>query len=220
MGQTHPDSERLCGSVNGHQTHPRPRGISEDQVPSRVGGHRPPVDTSPTAWHIVDRPREEANRRHSRIAVAFGSRHHQARFEVRTPRRRDHLGRKSHSIAVAIEQHAFPLAVRIGVRLDPLTDPGVVPEAPQKAQRTFRVRTVMLSHDRLDGLGRFIGVVEGNGGDVVVEDVSLNDAVEEMTANESKLAIDGGGRTPSEIPAVGLVVRQARIRVLQVRDGH
>jgi hypothetical protein len=34
------------------------------------------------------------------------------------------------------------------------------------------------AHDGLDGLGGFVGVVEGDGADVVVEDVGFDDTVE------------------------------------------
>jgi hypothetical protein len=45
----------------------------------------------------------------------------------------------------------------------------------------------VLAHDALDGLGGFVGVVEGNRGDVVVEDVGLDDAVEQSAADEAEL---------------------------------
>jgi len=38
------------------------------------------------------------------------------------------------------------------------------------------------SYDRLDGLGGLVSVVEWDGRDVVVKDVDLDNAVEQMTA--------------------------------------
>lgn len=52
----------------------------------------------------------------------------------------------------------------------------------------------MLPHHGFDRLGGLVRVVEGDGADVVVEDVRLDDAVEELAADETELAIDGGGR--------------------------
>lgn len=36
----------------------------------------------------------------------------------------------------------------------------------------------MAAHDRLDGLGGFVGVVERNGRNIVMQDVGFDDAVE------------------------------------------
>ena len=64
----------------------------------------------------------------------------------------------------------------------------------------------MAAHDRLDGFGGFIGVVKGNGGDIMVKDVGFDNAVEELAANETEFAIDGCGGATSVSPGVGLVV--------------
>jgi hypothetical protein len=58
----------------------------------------------------------------------------------------------------------------------------------------------VLAHDGLDGLGGLVGVVEGDGGDVVVEDVGLDDAVEDLAADETELAVNGGGGTTGKVP--------------------
>jgi hypothetical protein len=52
----------------------------------------------------------------------------------------------------------------------------------------------------------------------VVQHVRLDDAVEELPADEAELAVDGGGRAARVRPGLGLVVRQGRVRVLQERD--
>ena len=76
----------------------------------------------------------------------------------------------------------------------------------------------MLAHDRLDGFGRLVGVIEWNRGDVVMEDVSFDDAVEQLSADESKFAIDCRCCTAREVPGLGVVMRQRRIGVLEVGD--
>lgn len=72
----------------------------------------------------------------------------------------------------------------------------------------------MAAHDGLDGLGGFVGVVEGDGGDVVVQDVGLNDAVEDLAADEAELAVDGCCRSSGVGPSLRSVMGQRRIGVL------
>lgn len=64
----------------------------------------------------------------------------------------------------------------------------------------------MLSHDGLDTLGGLVRVVEWNGADVVVKDMSLDDAMEKLSANEAELAIDGGGSASGICPRGGCVM--------------
>ena len=78
----------------------------------------------------------------------------------------------------------------------------------------------MLAHDGLDGLGGLVGVVEGDGGDVVVENVGLDDAVEEVAADETEFTVDGGGGAADVVPGRGLVVGERRVGVLEVGDGN
>lgn len=78
----------------------------------------------------------------------------------------------------------------------------------------------MLAHDWLDSLGGFVGVVEGDGADVVVEDVGLNDAVEESAANETEFAVNGCGRTTNVVPRSSRVVGKSWVGVLEVGDGN
>lgn len=77
----------------------------------------------------------------------------------------------------------------------------------------------MLAHDRLDGLGGFVGVVEGNSADVVVEDVGLNDAVEELAADETEFAVNGCGGAAGEVPGLASIVGEGRVGVLEEGDG-
>lgn len=77
----------------------------------------------------------------------------------------------------------------------------------------------MAAHDGLDGLGCFVGVVEGDGGDVVVEDVGLDDAVEDVAADEAEFAVDGGGGAAGEVPGFTGVVGEGGVGVLEVGNG-
>lgn len=78
----------------------------------------------------------------------------------------------------------------------------------------------MLAHNGTDGVGGLVGVVEGNGADVVVQDVGLDDAVEKVSADETHLAVDGGSGATDEVPLVTGIVRQGRIGVLKEGDGN
>jgi len=78
----------------------------------------------------------------------------------------------------------------------------------------------MLAHDWLDGLGCFVGVVEGDGADVVVEDVGLDDTVEESAADETEFTIDGCGGSTYVVPALTGVVGKSWVSVLEESDGN
>lgn len=77
----------------------------------------------------------------------------------------------------------------------------------------------MFAHDGLDGLAGLIGVVEGDGADVVVQDVGFDDAMEDVAADEAKFAVDGGGGAAGESPGLGGVVWEGGVGVLEVGDG-
>lgn len=53
----------------------------------------------------------------------------------------------------------------------------------------------MAAHNLLNGLGGLIGLVEGNRGDEVVCNVGFDNAVEEMTSNETEFTVDGSSGT-------------------------
>jgi hypothetical protein len=78
----------------------------------------------------------------------------------------------------------------------------------------------VLAHDRLDGLGGLIGMVEGDGTDVVVQNVRLDDTVKQMATDEAKLAIDGSSSATDKVPLLWGVMRQRGIGMLQVGDGN
>jgi hypothetical protein len=78
----------------------------------------------------------------------------------------------------------------------------------------------VLAHDGTDGIGGLVGVVEGDGANVVVEDVGLDDAVEEVAADEASLAVDGSSGATDEVPLLGVVVRKRGVSVLEEGDGN
>ena len=54
----------------------------------------------------------------------------------------------------------------------------------------------------------------------MVDHMSLDDAVHEVAANETKVAIDSGGSTASESPRIGIVMGKGGIGVLKVCYPH
>jgi hypothetical protein len=135
--------------------------------------------------------------------------------------RRRHLGRLlSKTVPVPEEQHILVLALSTLVRLNPLTPPCALVHSRDEANAaTLNVTAVVAAHDWLDSLGGLVGMVEGDLGDVVVQDVCLDDAVEERAADEAEFAIDGCGGTTSEVPGLAGVMGKGRIGVLEVGDG-
>ena len=59
---------------------------------------------------------------------------------------------------------------------------------------------IVTSHDWLDSLSGLIGVVERNRADVVVEHVSLNNAMEKVTANKPEFAINSRSSATNVVP--------------------
>jgi hypothetical protein len=124
------------------------------------------------------------------------------------------------AVAVSEEENTLALTLSTLRRLNPLAPSGAVVHGLEESDGTvLDVAAIVLAHDRLNSLGGLIGVVEGDGRDVVVEDVGLDDAVEKVTADEAKLAVDGGSGSTSESPGVGIVVRKRGIGVLEEGDG-
>jgi hypothetical protein len=52
-----------------------------------------------------------------------------------------------------------------------------------------------------------------------VQDVGLDDSVEKLSADEPKLAINGGSSATDEVPLLGVVVRKGRVGVLEKGNG-
>lgn len=50
--------------------------------------------------------------------------------------------------------------------------------------------------------------------------MGLDDAVEEVAADETKVAVDGREGALDEGPVVGVEVGEVGVRVVEVRDGH
>jgi len=131
------------------------------------------------------------------------------------------LGRgNTETVAVSEEKNTLALTLSTLRGLDPLAPSGAVVHGLEESNgAVLDVAAVVLAHDGLDSLSGLVGMVEGDGRDVVVKDVGLDDTVEKVTANEAKLAVDGGSGSASEGPGVGVVVRERGVGVLEEGDG-
>lgn len=132
-----------------------------------------------------------------------------------------HLGRRNaDAVGVAVEQDVRVLASGTFGGLDPVADTGGGPHSLEETSPAgVSFSAVVVTHDALDGVGGLVGVVEGDVADVVVQDVSLDDAVEDVTADKAEVTIDSGGSTTGEGPHLRLVVGESGISVLEEGDG-
>lgn len=92
-------------------------------------------------------------------------------------------------------------------------------DRPQLTQKAAVVAVVEVTEKRLDRLSSLIGLVKGNTREQVVNDVLLNDAVEQVLANETELAVNRGKGTLDEGPSLLGVVRDLGMVVMEVGDG-
>jgi len=54
----------------------------------------------------------------------------------------------------------------------------------------------------------------------MVDNVCLNDAVEQVSANEAEVPIDGRESTLDKGPVLGIKMREIGMRVMKVGNGH
>jgi hypothetical protein len=129
------------------------------------------------------------------------------------------LGAKA--VTVAEEKNTLALPNSSLRWLNPLAPSCSRIQTLQKSNRaTFNIGAVVAAHNWLDGLGGFISIIEWNSANIMVEDMSFNDTVEELSTNEAKLAIDSGGSTADVVPASGGVVGKRRVRVLEESNSN
>lgn len=135
---------------------------------------------------------------------------------------RGHLhGLLAQAVPVAEEHDVLAGALSLRAGLDPLAHAGALVHGLDEADGAVGdVGAVVAAHDGLDGLGGLVGVVEGDGADVVVQDVRLDDAVQQVAADEAELAVDGCGGALDKGPLLAGVVGQGRVGVLQEGDGN
>lgn len=78
----------------------------------------------------------------------------------------------------------------------------------------------MTAHDALDSIASLIGVIERDGADIMMKDVSFDDSMEELATHKSEFSIDGCGRASCVRPGLGSVMGQRRIGVLKKGNGN
>lgn len=130
-------------------------------------------------------------------------------------------GGDTDTVGVTVEHDTGTLALSALGGLNPLADTRAGPEGLEETSPSgVGLGTVVGAHDLLDGLASLISVIEGDCADIVVENVGLDDAVEDVTANEAEVTVDGGASTTDEVPDIRVVVGESGISVLEVGDGN
>lgn len=110
-------------------------------------------------------------------------------------------------------------ALGLCARLDPLAHTCALVHGLDETNRSVNgIGTVVAAHDRLDGLGGLVCIVERNGANVVVQNVGLDDTVEQVATDEAKLTVDGCSGALDKGPLLAGVVRQGRVGVLEEGD--
>lgn len=115
------------------------------------------------------------------------------------------------------------LALALGALggLNPLAGASAGPEGLEETSPAgVGLAAVVRSHDLLDGLAGLIGVVEGDGADIVVKNMGFNDAMEDVATDEAKVTINGSSSSTGEVPRLGLVVGEGGVGVLEESDGN
>ena len=131
------------------------------------------------------------------------------------------LWRHAQAIPIAVEQNTGVFACGAFHWLYPVTPAERFPHALEEAEgAVLGVTSIVTAHDLLDGLGGFVGIVKGDGADIMVENMSLDDAVHQMSANEAEFTVDGRRSTTSVRPRLGKIMGKGRIGMLQIGDGH
>ena len=127
--------------------------------------------------------------------------------------------RQTEAVPVPVEQNTFVLTLSTIHGLDPLACSEAGPHALEEAQcTTLGVAAIMFAHDWLDGLGGLVGMVEWDRADIVMQDVGLDNAVEQLTADEAELAVNGRCSATCIGPGGGSVVRKRWVGVLEKSD--
>lgn len=133
------------------------------------------------------------------------------------------LGRRglgAQAVAVAEEQDVLAGALSRLAGLNPLAHASASPHGSDETKEAILgIGAVVLAHDGSNGIRGLVGIVKGNGADVVVQDMSLDNSVQQVTTDEAHLAINGGSGATDKVPLVTRVVRQGGIGVLEEGDG-
>ena len=123
------------------------------------------------------------------------------------------------AVAVAEEEDAFAESLSTLGGLDPLASSSTRPYRLNETPGTaFDIRAVVTTQDWLDGFGSLVGVIERDGGDKVVKDVRLYNAMHQGPTDEAEFTVNRCSSAASEIPGCVLVMREGGIGMLKISD--
>lgn len=125
------------------------------------------------------------------------------------------------TVAVSEEKNALALALSSFRWLDPVAHSHAAPHSLQESNATISgICAIMLAHNFLDGFAGLVRIVEWDSANVVMKNVSLDDAVEKFTADETEFTIDCRCGATCEVPDGSVIMRKTRIGMLEVGDGN
>lgn len=127
---------------------------------------------------------------------------------------------KTNSISISEEEDTLSFTLGTLGLLDELADTWSSEKSTDESPGSSAgVGAVVLAHDFLDAFSGFVRVVEGDSRDEVVSNVGLDDSVEDVTADETELTVDGGGGSAGVGPGLWVIVWESWVGVLEVGDG-
>lgn len=130
-------------------------------------------------------------------------------------------GLNANVVGIAEEEDTSTFTFGFGTLLNELADTRSSEKSPDETPgATIGVGAVVLAQNLLNGLGGLVRVVEGDGGNEVVSNVGLNDAVKEVTANEAEFTVNSSGGSTNEIPGLRMIMGQGGVGVLEIGDGN
>ena len=127
-----------------------------------------------------------------------------------------HLDRlNAQPVPISVEENVSSQPFSSIARFNPLTPPSARPQAFQEAySAVLGIRPVMGAQNRLYSFCRLIGMIEWDHRNVVMEDMSFDNAVEQRTTYEAEFSIDGRCGSGSKSPGLGPIMRNGRVCVL------
>lgn len=90
----------------------------------------------------------------------------------------------------------------------------------QRLQEKSLVEVVLVTEVGDNRVGGLLGVVEGDLGEQVVNNVVVDNLVEEVTTDETEATVNGGEGTLDKGPRIRIVVGHLGVSVVQVGDGN
>lgn len=108
-----------------------------------------------------------------------------------------------------------PVESRSGVLR--LNKEAVAELTPEGKQDWCAIVAVVIPKQRLDCMGGLHCMIVRDSGEEMMDDVGISDVMKHLVQH-AVVTVDGGERTTKPVPLVGVIVRERRVRVMEIRD--